>query len=381
MIPERRCEKRTLARSVPTSVLVQRLFITAMVMYALCTLGRPVSALPVYARQFGVPCSTCHTVPPRLNKMGLAFQANYYNWPGPKGHARVEGVAPLSTITTFSYSHDATANQDTANFRLLELQVTSGLGIGPARQGGYFFDVHLATTVDGDSEGDLENAFFAFPLVGRRGQLAVLVGQEKPLMFQYDAINSLTDNIAYGLSEGVGNFALEQQTPMLSLDYFDNRGKISADGNYVRFAALFQGQILLNRQGTIGPGDGYFLHAFHRWGYTTVGAMSYVHKDSNEEGLVGTYALNNHVFLTSVAALAHQPGFNSTHLSMETEYLPSRRLSLTGRAELIGGGRSEVATVAAINYYPLSNQYLRLTAESHQRRTDRGFDLTLRVQY
>jgi hypothetical protein len=202
-----------------------------------------------------------------------------------------------------------------------------------------------------------------------------------PLLYQYDPVNSLTDTLPYGLSEGVDNFAFGGSTPTVRLDYFDNRGKLSPDGNYLSLAVPFRGHLELTRNGSVGPGSGIFAHAFHRWGYTTIGALGYIHKNSNLSGLIGTYALRDRVFLTGVATLGHEPGFNSTHLAIEAEYLPTKLLALTGRAELIGGDRSDLATVVAINYYPLSNQFLRLSAESRQRRADRGFDLTVRFQY
>ena len=42
----------------------------------------PGYALPVFARQYGETCQKCHSIAPRLNAFGLAFQANHYNWPG-----------------------------------------------------------------------------------------------------------------------------------------------------------------------------------------------------------------------------------------------------------------------------------------------------------
>lgn len=342
----------------------------------------PLSALPVYSRQYNVACTACHSVAPRLNKFGLAFQANQFNWPGPLPRPRqdVSRYLPFTTITTASYSNDFTARQETINVRTFELFFSSGLGLGRARQGGFFVDLTAGATGD-DTVGDLDDAFVTIPLLGRRGQLALTVGQVTPLQYQYDPVNSLTDTLPYGFSEGVDNFAFGGSTPMIRLDYFDNRGRVSPNGNYVSVAVPFRGHLELTRSGTVGPGSGIFAHAFHRWGYTTVGALGYIHKDSNLTGLVATYALHDRLFLTGAATLGHEPGLSTTHMALEAEYLPNRRFAITGRAEIIGGDRSDLATVAAINYYPLACPVLRLSAESRQRRADRGFDLTVRVQY
>ncbi len=39
------------------------------------------SAIPMFARRYGVPCSTCHTSPPRLNETGYRFRAAGFRMP------------------------------------------------------------------------------------------------------------------------------------------------------------------------------------------------------------------------------------------------------------------------------------------------------------
>ncbi len=343
-------------------------------------------ALPVYSRQYGVGCQMCHTVTPRLNRFGYAFQANYFNWPDRSGPPKIDPTRylPLSTLTTFSYQSDFTNRQDTLNFRAFELFFSSGFSSQqspPGRAGGYFVNFLASSTSADATSGDLGDAYVALPFAGKRGQAAIVIGQATPLRYQYNPNNSLTDQIPYALDEGVGDFAFGASQPSIRLEYFDNRGNLSADGNYVTLALPLQGHLGLTRAGDIHAEDGAFAHYFHRWGYTTLGALSYVHKSGNLQGLVGTYALRRNLYLTGIATLAHSPGFNTNHVSLETEYMPSTRLALTGRAELIGGDRSEVATTGALTFYPLRTQYLRLTAEARERRADRAFNLFLRVQY
>ena len=225
------------------------------------------------------------------------------------------------------------------------------------------------------------DAYIALPFAGKRGQAALVVGQATPIRYQYNPNNSLTDQIPYALDEGVGDFALGASVPSVRLEYFDNRGKLSPDGNYLTLALPLQGHLALTRDGDVHAEDGVFAHYFHRWGYSTLGAMGYVHSSSNLQSLVGAYALRQNLYLTGIAALAHSPGFNTNHLTLEAEYLPSSRLALTGRAELIGGDRSELAGVGAVTFYPFRSQYVRLTAEAKERRADRAFNLFLRVQY
>ena len=371
------------ASATPVSKPAIALLWVVVVMW--CALG-PAKALPVFAQQYRVPCSMCHSIPPRLNTFGYAFQANHFNMPGnlsgKDSHPTQKSgtYVPITTIATSSYSNSITSRQATINFRSIEFFFAGGLGIGPGRQGGYFIDLTAGGTGDAKT-GDLDDAYFTMPLLGRHGQLAMTVGQVTPLLYQYDPVNSLTDTLPFGISEGVDNFAFGGSKPMVRLDYFDNRGKASPDGNYLSVAVPFRGHLELTRDATVGSGSGVFAHAFHRWGYTTVGALGYVHKDSSLVGLIGTHAPCKRLYLTGIATLGHEPGLSASHLAMEAEYLPNERVSLTGRAELVSGDRSELATVAAINYYPFPIRFLRLSAESHQRRAERGFDLKVRLQY
>jgi hypothetical protein len=47
--------------------------------------GKRVFAMPMFARKLGVPCSTCHTSPPRLNETGYEFRAAGYRMPAEIG--------------------------------------------------------------------------------------------------------------------------------------------------------------------------------------------------------------------------------------------------------------------------------------------------------
>src|ERR1022692_1747076 len=47
----------------------------------LLLMPQPASAIPAFARKFGVKCYTCHTVPPALNKNGYMFKRLGYRMP------------------------------------------------------------------------------------------------------------------------------------------------------------------------------------------------------------------------------------------------------------------------------------------------------------
>jgi hypothetical protein len=48
-------------------------------------IGNAVFAMPMFARKLGIPCSTCHTSPPRLNETGYQFRAAGYRMPSEIG--------------------------------------------------------------------------------------------------------------------------------------------------------------------------------------------------------------------------------------------------------------------------------------------------------
>src|SRR5437588_3210690 len=104
--------------------------------------GSPGYALPMFARQYGVDCNQCHSIPPRLNPFGLAFQANHYNWPGgsapARKSARPSGLAalPVSGLAMFSGEDNRAERKSTADFRALELFVSNGFGAGRERSAG-----------------------------------------------------------------------------------------------------------------------------------------------------------------------------------------------------------------------------------------------------
>ncbi|HVC53588.1 MAG TPA: hypothetical protein VND87_16335 [Stellaceae bacterium] len=60
-------------------------------------------ALPSYARQTGLPCSSCHMGFPELTPTGRAFKLNGYVWPG--GQSK---LPPLAVMLQPSFTHTAT---------------------------------------------------------------------------------------------------------------------------------------------------------------------------------------------------------------------------------------------------------------------------------
>ena len=57
----------------------------ALAVIALQIADKGTSALPMFARRYGVGCSTCHTSAPRLNETGYQFRAAGFRMPNEIG--------------------------------------------------------------------------------------------------------------------------------------------------------------------------------------------------------------------------------------------------------------------------------------------------------
>jgi hypothetical protein len=380
--------------------------------------GGPCHALPEFARQYGLECQKCHSVPPRLNSFGLAFQANYFNLPpakppagnppvSTKGSGTIQSAAPAATprsgnppvskggagfppifgsfpisgIATFSLEANRTEGKTTANFRELELFFVRGFLAGTGRPGGGIVEAVAATTEQDERAGKLGKAMVALPVTGRRGQGSLIVGQLIPVMFQYDPSNQLAETDPFALADDLDGFSFTGEVPGVAGSYFDHRGEGTADGNYVTLGVPFKGQLALNRDLRLGDPRGVFVHAFRRRGWTSLGVVGYTRAGNHLEGVIGTYELRKNLYLLGVGALGHDSEGSTRRLSLQGEYVTSPRLALTARLESLGGRQNDLGEVAAVTYYPFKFPVLRLTAELTQRKGDRSFILFARGQF
>jgi hypothetical protein len=343
---------------------------------------RPAHALPKFSREYGVGCNTCHSVAPRLNEFGLAFQANHFNWPGEGMKKRVSLKAfPVSGILHSSVEVNHTEGKTTTAFRELELFVSDGFPLGKGRQGGYFLNTVAVTTGEGERAGGIQNAFVALPFAGKRGQWAVTLGQLTPIMYQYDPVNSLVESTPFTFSDPVDEFSFTEAAPGFRIDFFDHRGGTSANGTYVDAGVPFEGGLAFNSDAAVHSARGVYAHAFRRWGWTSLGVIGFTHAGNHLAGLIGTHRLGRNLYLLGTAALGQDEEGTTKRLSVEAEYTAGSRLALTGRLEARQGHDDDIAPVAAITYYPFKPQLLRLTAEARQRKGDRAFFLFARGQF
>ena len=374
-----------------------RMALVALFALAFCV-ARPAMALPQFSRMYNVPCSTCHTAVPQLNSYGFAFQANYFNWAatvkatGKKDLASQIYHAPVSLIATFPSERDYIEKTTTTQFEAIELYPANGLGIrtkGDVRTGGYFVNVFgvVGRIHDGPHAGDLEDAYIALPISGSHGQLAVTLGQTTPLMYQWDPVNSLTDSqpIALG-NDGLGDpLILTEAVPTVRFDYFTNRARGGADGDYVSVGFPFGGRLTLNQYAYLRKSKGGYVHAFRRFhGYNTVGLLG--HLDGNNQSLdfISTYApLPGKVLLTGIGSIGKgKENPRARQVSAQADYIPFDRLAISGRVDALDAeeNHGRITTVEAITYTPFRQQFLRLSIEAVQGKDTRSLLGIARIQ-
>jgi hypothetical protein len=364
-----------------------RVLVVVLGAMGMTAVGGRCHALPVFARRYGETCQKCHSIPPRLNSFGLAFQANHYNWPGKEappgksGHKSDFAALPLSGLATFSWEDNRTEGKSTADFRTLELFVSNGFGAGRPRRGGYFADVIAATREEDERAGNLEKAFVTLPVVGRRGEGALTMGQFIPLSYQWDPNNQLTETLPFALADDVDGFSFTDPVPGLRAEYFNHPGQETANGNYVTVGIPFEGHLALNQHASLGSPRGVFAHGFRRWGFSTVGLFGFTHAGNHLEGVIGTHELRKNLYLLGAAALGHDDQGATRRLAVQGEYVVSPRFALTADLESLGGHQNDLGGIAAATYYPFKLPVLRLSAEMVQRKGDRTFTLFVRGQF
>jgi hypothetical protein len=325
----------------------------------------PAHALPTFARQNGMSCNSCHSIAPKLTLNGLAFQANYFNWPGGSPHlAKGLDSIPLSGLMTTTWGNSQNAPTG-AQFQALELFAAGGFNpYGEAGHGGgYWFD-YLAASNDGTRPSFLDGAWVAVPLVGSHGQLSMRIGQFSPINYQWDGIATLTQTLPSALTDPIDNIALDASTPAVSLEYFSNRGQRTANGLYIDAGMPLGGHITLNQESRLYGPQGAYVHVFVRHGYNTRGVFAFRNGSATQEGLILTRQFTPQLSVLGIGAVGGDVGGNQQHLSAEADYVVSTSLAFSAQYDYIRGVVHDQYPVLTLSWYPASQHVLRLTGQS-----------------
>src|SRR3569833_2497594 len=281
--------------------------------------NHPSKALPIYSRRYGVDCETCHTVALALNKFGMAFQANHFNWTAgkPPHHRQGLDAIPISGLDTYDSVRDNTFNTTTDEFNSFELFASNGFVTNHGDPGGYFVDYY--TGRGNFVWGQLGNAFVSLPVAGRHGEVAVTAGQFSPMTYQFEALNSLPRALPSALSTGADAFSFFVLFLGVCLVFFVGRGLGSANGNNVNVGIPYAGTLTYNNQSQVDGQHGIYVSAFRRQDKYTYGAYGYWHVVKLTVSLVVTFYPFPYVNMLAAAAGGHDVNVGSHQYSLQAD--------------------------------------------------------------
>lgn len=119
--------------------------------------ARPAHAVPVFARAYKTPCTTCHVQFPKLNAFGMAFKQRGYRMPGEKGKfVWKKDNLPLAALVNLAYERVDTGDGITGTVDRKGLDFFSAGSVGPRIS--YFLDYGFTQeqfTTDGGDTGEV----------------------------------------------------------------------------------------------------------------------------------------------------------------------------------------------------------------------------------
>ncbi len=136
----------------------------AAVMPGLLGISKPTSAMPMFARKYGVSCATCHTSPPKLNETGYRFRTAGFRWPGESDSSQDKKFNPLDySSIRLQLRYDASRSEigstvsDSYRFRVQAIEAYPMTGAW----GKHFSTNFKLTYLSGDGL-QLENAYVRY---------------------------------------------------------------------------------------------------------------------------------------------------------------------------------------------------------------------------
>lgn len=217
---------RLFKRGIGTPLFV----VTALGAILLSGASRQANALPQFAIRYGLPCSTCHTMAPRLTPFGYKFYRNGYRIPGVKAKA-ADLFDTMSFFTYFSFQDTNPGGNTGFNLDGAEAQLATPITNHLTTKVMYEFSSQSEASSGfaeawGQYNVGSENNFFTL----RAGQIPVLSG----FKLAGDRDFSINDAMMFGSNgplydNGQGNFGIAGLERGVELGYTNHNvtGKIS----------------------------------------------------------------------------------------------------------------------------------------------------------
>ncbi len=298
------------------------------------------SATPEFARRHGLSCTSCHSVPPRLNVEGLVFKARGYRL-SPELSGQTQPTLPLAIWLTGNYEDQTSRNFD--KLFLSKVELIAGGPIGESLS--YFVEwrvVSEQTRSDGSlrsRSGRFEDAFLTWDIDDRS---SLTVGQYRALN-QVDVSRrlSISEPAVFGTSvagdpssdpriQSLRGFSPAGRSPGFTYELQSIQGEQPSDGLFHYVTLPFVGELSIPLTGEAkdeasfelqGPPKGVFLETFYRQGLNAIGAHALI--DDDRWLLTGVATLNfDNFYLTGALGIDDRDGASSrVRSSLELEYL------------------------------------------------------------
>ena len=375
-------------------------------------LSRSTRGMPMFARKYGVPCSTCHTSAPRLNETGYRFRAAGFRMPEEIGSASEEAFDILDYLsarvqfrtgaTRSKVGRLTTTNHQTL-VQALELYPFTGAW------GGHFSsDIKITFFPVSSPPAAIENLYGKFNTGSQRRFFSARAGFFHP----YDG---------YGAADGPATISrpLFQTTPANSNQStffqswgFDEGGaEIGFDAGHTSIRAAVLSGLVINKEGekfsatagvlakpSAGPtygapdfqifvnhvlqpeGGGLAFHYYHgNLALPIAGTSNFFRNDFDRAAIYASYPLNQHLQL--FGAYQYGRDHTSSHAAFSSAgtfveaAVPVKRMTSAGlRFDWFDPARpkagNEINGVTAyVNAWFFSQ--LRIVAEYQHKRTKR----------
>ena len=362
-------------------------------------------AVPHFARQYDVSCTTCHVIPPKLNEVGLAFKANGYRSPStPRGSTLEGGLETKKSSPTVPFSSWLTGRYEDPEEGVSDafLPKVELIGGGPLGQrSSYFVEwrlVSLSLRGDGslqDRGGRFEDAFLDWGLGERHtltvGQFRSLnqvdvsrrLSPSEPLLFR----NGLpTDTDPDPRIASLLRFSPSSRSPGFAYSVRSIAGPTASDGLFHFVTVPFTGElsIPLSREASEeasfelqGPPKGVFLETFYRRGLSSYGVHAFVDGDAWLATGLAELHIARPLFLTAGFGVDEREDEGSRErYSVELEYLDARSDRWRGGAgirfeDVTDDGRGEALVPYVVLGAPHSRYNLLFQLEYREQDDDR----------
>lgn len=282
-------------------------------------------AIALWSKQYGQPCSQCHTVPPTLNRFGQDFLDRGYQFfvveDGEEGlpPRPQTGVLPVNLRTQVRFQ--SYEDERSTDFNLRSVQLQSGGNLG--KNTSYLALVYLALEGGGSQADDV---FLQFDNVIREN-VGVKVGQYLPEVLNENSRRlTPTSPLIYARGTNVNGWFLQQRQLGATLSTSLGRGGVHA--------SIFNGNGTVRQRGRVSDNNDFKDYAF---GFD---------QPLSDAWTVGGLHYNGHLTVTNVATpyrdKFHQNVLSADYLTNTWHFLGA---FTQGRHDNIGGtGR------AATNY-------------------------------